>query len=111
MKFLETFLATYTRCYNNDNKCIICNKSIFTNGHGSVSCRFDSNTFFDVYVSKIVIWFTQEEFITLYFNYFRFSLQDEIIKINYDKEFDNIFELKDYCLDAYNRYKKNLIFL
>lgn len=111
MKFLEEFLAKYTRCYNNDNKCIICNKSTFNECHENVSCRFDDNIFFDVYVSKMIIRFRQTPSITLYFNYFSFGLQNEIIKINYEKEFDNIFELKDYCLDTYNRYKKNLIFL
>jgi len=113
MKFLEEFVKNYIRCHNNDRKCIICNKSTkFSENHGTLYCRFDSKIHFDVYSSKIIIIINEHAntAITLYFDRFCFTIKDEFISILYDKEFNDFFELKDYCLDTYNRYKKNLIF-
>lgn len=111
MKFLEEFIPNYINCYDNNKMCMICNTSITNGKHGTLCCKYYSDHF-DIYGDKIIIIIrSQNTYITLYFNDFKFMIGHQAFSINYEKEFDNIFELKDYCLDTYNRYKKNLIFL
>lgn len=106
MKFLKEFIPNYINSYDNNKMCMICNTNTTNGKHGNLYCKYYSD-YFDVYSDKIIIFTrSQNTYITLYFNDFKFMIGRQAFSINCEKEFDNIFELKDYCLDTYNRYKK-----
>jgi hypothetical protein len=110
MNFLKEFIKNYQINYDFNDKCIVCNQNISTL-HDYLCCNFYDDIRYDFYSSELRLHFLKNKIIHLYVYKFYFILNNERITLQYEKEFNNIFELKDYCINIYNKYEQNLIFL
>jgi hypothetical protein len=111
MKFLEEFCNNYYKTFINERKCILCNQSV-SNFHAYLTCCFYDNILCVVYNDEIdIIIKSENEIIRLFFDSFDFVINNIEIEFLYEEEFDNIFKLKNHCLDLYWKYKENLIFI
>jgi|688.fasta_scaffold650547_2 hypothetical protein len=109
MKFLEKFIKSYHNNFVNNNKCIVCNNEINT-FHNYLRCNFYDDVKYDFFSTEVRLHLSKGEIIYMSIDKFYFVINYTRVSLVYEKEFDNIFELKDYCIYTYNKYKENLIF-